>query len=87
LLPGYSKNTDCIIIQYYGIIVNYIKGYSLTSLIYVTIIISSVILFHCLNFIIYSITESTIPEKLTSLEPKLPALFADTGKAWLEELF
>jgi hypothetical protein len=24
-------------------------------------------------------------EKLKSLEPKLPALFADTGKAWLEE--
>jgi hypothetical protein len=40
-----------------------------------------------LNFIIYSITESTILEKLKSLEPKLPALFADIGKAWLEELF
>ena len=26
-------------------------------------------------------------EKLTSLKPKLPALFADTGKTWLEELF
>ncbi len=26
-------------------------------------------------------------EKFKSLEPKLPALFADTGKAWLDELF
>ena len=26
-------------------------------------------------------------EKLRTLKPKLPALFADTGKAWLDELF